>query len=136
MDPWVPPGPPQRFQRSTQWRECLRTYKISGHVLGIPGAPGHSCVSADFDADGNWEFAALQANIGTAGALIEPIPVDDLTDMATWVDDWHRLRAWQPNVHGLLVHTPGHWIAIVRPEGVGTSSNAALLCDSLFALPV
>ena len=55
--------------------------------------------------------------------------------MVAWVDDWHRLRVWQPTVLGLLVHTPGHWIAIVRPEGAGTSSNAALLCDSLFSLP-
>ena len=66
---------------------------------------------------------------------MEPIPVDDLTDIVAWVDDWHRLRLWQPNTLGLLVHVPGHWIAIVRPEDAGTTSNVALLCDSLFPTP-
>ena len=89
----------------------------------------------DFDIDGNWEFAALQANTAAAGVLMEPIPVDDLTDVVTWADDWHRLRVWQPNMLGLLMHVQGHWVAVVRPEGAGTTSNVALLCDSLFPVP-
>ena len=89
----------------------------------------------DIDVDGNWEFEAIQVNLGAAGALIEPVPIDDLTNVAAWISDWHRLRIWQPATLGLLVHVPGHWIAIVRPEGAATTSNVALLCDSLFPVP-
>ena len=87
------------------------------------------------DAAGNWEFAAMQANIHAAGASIEPVEIGELSESVAWVDDWHRLRVWQPSTLGLLVHVPGHWIAVVRPEGAGTMSNVALLCDSLRPAP-
>ena len=89
----------------------------------------------DFDDAGNWEFQTIQANVGAAGVLIQPVPIDDLTNIVTWMDDWHRLRVWRPTTFGLLVHIPGHWIAIVRPEGAATTANVALLCDSLFPVP-
>ena len=54
--------------------------------------------------------AVLVSAVGAAGALIEPVQVDDLAHMVTWIDDWHRLRIWQPTTLGLLVHVPGHWI--------------------------
>ena len=89
----------------------------------------------DIDINGNWEFAALQANLGATAALIEPVSNEDLPNVVAWIDDWHRLRIWQPATLGLMVHVPGHWIAIVRPEGAASTSNVALLCDSLYPLP-
>ena len=89
----------------------------------------------EYDANGNWEFAALQTNIEVAGASIEPVLPDDLSHIVTWIDGWNRLRVWQPNTFGLLLHIPGHWIVIVRPEGTSTIANVATLCDSLYSLP-
>ena len=89
----------------------------------------------EFDENGNWEFAALQANIQAAGASIEPILPEDLIRQVTWSEDGNRLRLWNPNTFGLIVHIPGHWIAIVRPEGASSTSNVATLCDSLRPQP-
>ena len=46
-----------------------------------------------------------------------------------------RLGIWNPEILGCVVHVPGHWVALTRPQGVQTPDNAALMCDSLRRQP-
>ena len=89
----------------------------------------------EVSADGFWELAALQRNVESVGASMTPMFPGDLDTELTWNPALNRLQVWRANVHGLIVHVPGHWIALTRPEGTSSMDNAALLCDSLWNLP-
>ena len=89
----------------------------------------------EVDADGFWELAALQRNVESVGASMGPMFPGDVETEMTWNQVLNRLQVWRANLHGLIVHVPGHWIALTRPEGVSSSDNAALLCDSLWEAP-
>ena len=78
---------------------------------------------------------ALQRNLQAAGASMEPIMGGDHETYAAWNPDQSRLAVWRPDVLGCVVHVPGHWVALVRPEGAPSAQNAALLCDSLHRQP-
>ena len=53
-----------------------------------------------------------------------------------WHADHAQLALWNPETMCCIVHVPGHWVALTRPEGAQTVDSAALLCDSLRAQPV
>ena len=54
---------------------------------------------------------------------------------ARWYHDHGRLALWAPETLGCVVHVPGHWVALTRPEGAQTEQAAAFLCDSLYRHP-
>ena len=54
---------------------------------------------------------------------------------ARWYHDHGRLALWAPETLGCVVHVPGHWVALTRPEGAQTEQAAAFLCDSLHRHP-
>ena len=89
----------------------------------------------EVSADGFWELAALQRNVESVGASMTPMFPGDLETDMTWNPALNRLQVWRANVHGLIVHVPGHWITLTRPEGTSSSDNATLLCDSLWNTP-
>ena len=107
-------------------------------------ALGHVFTWDEFDAralpierrsDGDWEAAALHRNAQAAGAVMQPVFPDDYDALARWHDRGARLGIWSPEILGCVVHVPGHWVALTRPQGAQTPDNAALLCDSLRRQP-
>ena len=116
----------------------LHAVNHSVHLLG------HVFTWAEFDgrvaagerrASGDWLDTALQRNLQAVGATMHPVMGEDHETYAAWDPDQSRLAVWRPDVLGCVVHVPGHWVALVRPEGAPSAQNAALLCDSLHRQP-
>ena len=84
---------------------------------------------------GDWEAAVLHRNAAAAGANMQPIVGAEHQVLAQWHPDMARLGLWGPETLGCVVHVPGHWVALTRPEGAQTEQAAALLCDSLHQQP-
>ena len=104
----------------------------------------HVFTWAEFDArampneknrHGDWEAAVLQRNVEAVGGFMTPMIGDAHQDLARWCPDIARLALWTPGTLGCVVHVPGHWVALTRPEGAQTEQAAALLCDSLHQRP-
>ena len=99
---------------------------------------------ADFDRrarsderrpSGDWEAAALCRNVEAVGAQMRVVFAHEYQDLARWHPGMSRLGVWSPETLGCVVHLPGHWVALTRPEGAQTAQTAALMCDSLHRQP-
>ncbi len=86
---------------------------------------------------GDWEYAALQRNVEAIGAGMQPVQTDGYQELARWLSDATapHISLWGSDVLGCVMHVPGHWVALTRPEGPSTERCAALLCDSLMPHP-
>ena len=84
---------------------------------------------------GDWDIAALNRNLDAAGALVRPVEGDAWTTLARWYPEQATLALWSPDTLGCVMHVPGHWVALSRPDGPQTEDAAALLCDSLHKKP-
>ena len=86
---------------------------------------------------GDWEFAALHRNVMAAGAprALSPVLPDDYADLARWNPEQATLALWTADALGCVMHVPGHWVALTRPDGPQTPACVALLCDSLYRQP-
>ena len=85
--------------------------------------------------DGDWKAAALQRNLEEAGARMQPMTNSQHQALARWCPEFHRIGLWTPGTLACVVHVPGHWVAITRPEGEQTAEAAALLCDPFYTRP-
>ena len=104
-------------------------------VNNIIGAQGHAprhidafreVAHGDYDADGNFEYLALSRSLDKEGFRLSPLQGEQYT----------QGDLWEGGTLGFVVHTPGHWISILPPtENLRGGPIAALLCDSLFAIP-
>ncbi len=86
---------------------------------------------------GDWESAALHRNVLAAGDTREMRPVlpGEYADLARWNPEQATLTLWAADALGCVMHVPGHWVALTRPDGPQTPTCAALLCDSLHHQP-
>ena len=75
------------------------------------------------------------SNAAEAGANMQPIVGAEHQVLAQWHSDMARLGLWGPETLSCVVHVPGHWVALTRPEGAQTEQAASLLCDSLHQRP-
>ena len=64
------------------------------------------------NADGDWEFLALQRNVGARNACMTSVGAEDVESLAYWVDDLDQLSLWRDNNLGCVFHVPGHWVAL------------------------
>ncbi len=71
---------------------------------------------------------------GAARAL-RPVLPGDYADLARWSPEQATLTLWATDALGCVMHVPGHWVALTRPDGPQTATCAALLCDSLHSQP-
>ena len=79
------------------------------------------------NASGDWEAAALQRNLENAGADMQSMLGAEHQERARWLPEANRLQLWSEETLGCVVHVPGHWVALTRPEGAQTAEAAALL---------
>ena len=91
--------------------------------------------AADRRRGGNWLDTVLRANLAERGAAMHEVMGADHQDLPRWSQHSKRLMLWAEGVRGCVVHTPGHWLALVPPDGQAAENNAALLCDSLHPRP-
>ena len=84
---------------------------------------------------GDWELGALLRNVHAAGASLRPVEHDALPTLARWNAEQATLTLWDQDALGCVMHTPGHWVALSRPDVPQTVDAAALLCDSLQQKP-
>ena len=89
----------------------------------------------DRGAGGNWLDAVLRANLTDRKAAMHHVMGAEHQDLPRWSQESKRLVLWREGVRGCVVHTPGHWLALVPPDGEAAENNAALLCDSLHPRP-
>ena len=95
------------------------------------------CGDGEWRPSGDWEFGTLHRNILAAGEgrALRPVLPDEYADLARWNPDRATLTLWTQDVLGCVMHVPGHWVALTRPDGPQTAACAALLCDSLHRQP-
>jgi hypothetical protein len=84
---------------------------------------------------GDWEIAALHRNVEAAGAWMNPLEPAELPALARWNSEQATLSLWSQDTLGCVVHVPGHWVALSRPDLPQTADAAAFLCDSLHRKP-
>ena len=80
---------------------------------------------------GDWDIGALHRNVEAAGALLMPVDSADLTTLTRWNPEQATLTLWSQDTLGCVMHVPGHWVALSRPDIPQTMDAAALLCDSM-----
>ena len=70
-----------------------------------------------------------------AGAWLRPVEPDALTTLSRWNAEQATLTLWAQDTLGYVMHVPGHWVALSRPDVPQTKEAAALLCDSMHQKP-
>ena len=63
-----------------------------------------------------------------------PVVTEMHEQMTKWNEDASRLSMWTTDCTGCVLHVPGHWVALAKPD-VSNEECAALLCDSLHPTP-
>jgi hypothetical protein len=91
----------------------------------------------DVDEFGNYEYEGIHRNLASHGCSAEPL-TPDLVETLTYRNEdgaWTALFSTGSSecsmVLGYLIHTPGHWVAVV-PGGSGGPDHVGMLCDSLY----
>ena len=111
---------------------CLR---LGSDAVFTEAAFDGRASQADRGRGGNWLDTVLRANLRDRKAVMDPVMGEYHQDLPRWSQDRKRLVLWRQGVHGCVIHTPGHGVALVPPDGDAAENNAALLCDSLHPRP-
>ena len=106
----------------------------SGRVLSWQEFNGRA-LAHERRAGGDWTDGALARNLEHQGARMSPMLGDQHQVHVEWLAEQSRLALWTPETMGCVLHIPGHWVALTRPEAPQTQEAAALLCDSLYRQP-